>query len=206
MYDYEFNFPAGYDPNLSEDANDYYFCETTFNKYITIIESCVFHVKGPLTGTTLILEKWQRDIVAALFCLLHKETGKRRYGEAFIYVPRKNGKSMFCSALVVAYLILDSEKGKQVVSVAGSSDQASLIYKPIRISLLNEKSPLKDPSNTNPNRRFKVLGNPRKIISENELNEYLPLTADGDRNHGLNVSLSVMDEIHTWKQKQGASL
>jgi len=206
MYDYEFNFPAGYDPNLSEDADDYYFCETTFNKYITIIESCVFHVKGPLTGTTLILEKWQRDIVAALFCLLHKETGKRRYGEAFIYVPRKNGKSMFCSALVVAYLILDSEKGKQVVSVAGSSDQASLIYKPIRISLLNEKSPLKDPSNTNPNRRFKVLGNPRKIISENELNEYLPLTADGDRNHGLNVSLSVMDEIHTWKQKQGASL
>jgi phage terminase large subunit-like protein len=34
----------------------------------------------------------------------------------------------------------------------------------------------------------------------------MPLTADGDTNHGLNVSLSVMDEMHTWKQKQGALL
>ena len=71
---------------------------------------------------------------------------------------------------------------------------------------MNESSPINSPNNTNPNCKFKVLANPRKIISANELNEYIPLTADGDRNHGLNVSLSVMDEIHTWKQKQGAAL
>jgi len=205
-YGYDFDFSRGYDPGNASDAQDYYFDEKIYNNYVQIIQTCVFHVKGDLTGQPLILEKWQRDIVAALFGLIHKETGRRRYSEGLLYVPRKNGKSMLCSALVIANLILDKEKGKQIVSVAGSSDQASLIYKPIRISLMNEKSPINDPDNKNPNCRFKVLANPKKIISSNELNEYIPLTADGDRNHGLNVSLSIMDEIHSWKQKQGAHL
>jgi phage terminase large subunit-like protein len=193
-------------PSNCKDKDDYYFDEKEFNKYVTTIETCVYHVKGPLTGTPLILEKWQKDILAALFGLKHKETGKRRYSEAKIYVPRKNGKSMLCSGIVTAYMIVDQEKGKQVVSVAGSSDQAALIYKPISLSLKNSKSPLNSPKNKNPNWKFKVYANPKKIVSANELNEYLPLTADAETNHGLNVSLSVMDEIHSWKQKQGAAL
>ena len=205
-YGFDFNFPYGYDPGDASDAEDYYFCRDTYNKYIQVIESCVFHIKGPLAGKPLLLEDWQKSIVAALFGLLHKETHKRRYSESFIYVPRKNGKSLLSSALIIAYLIVDKEKGKEVVSVAGSADQASLIYKPIRISLKNESSPLNQPSNKNPNCRFKVLGNPRKIISANELNTYVPLTADASTQHGLNVSFSVMDEAHSWKAKQGAEL
>jgi len=205
-YGYKFNFPCGYDPGISKVATDYYFCQKTFDDYINVIQSCVYHVKGPLTGQTLILSPWQRDVVAAIFCLLHKVTGRRRYREAFIYLPRKNGKSMFCSALVIAYLVLDPEQGKQVISAAGSADQASLIYKPIRVSLFNKNNPLNSRENVDPNRRFKVLASPRRIISENELNEYFPITADGERNHGLNASFSVMDELHVWKEKQGLEL
>lgn len=205
-YGYDFNFPRNYHPGNTANADDYYFCQETFDNYIAIIESCVFHIKGQLQGQNLILNKWQRDIVAALFCLKHKKTHSRRYSEAFIYVPRKNGKSMLCSAFTIAYLILDPEKGKEAVSVASSSDQAALIYKPIRLSLNNSSSPINSKANKNPNNRFKVLASPRKIISENELNTYMPLTADGETNHGLNVSFSVMDEMHTWKQKQGQAL
>jgi len=161
-YEYDFNFPREYSPEMTADAQDYYFCSETFEKYIQVIETCVFHIKGPLTGQTLKLNQWQRDIVAAIFCLLHKETGCRRYSEAFLYVPRKNGKSMFCSALVIAYLVIDGEKGKQVVSVAGSADQASLIYKPIRVSLKEKSSPLNDPNNKNDNCRFRGTGQSSK--------------------------------------------
>ena len=201
MYDYKFNFPNNYDPSATANADDYYFCQKTFDNYVTIIESCIFHDKGPLTGTPLILSQWQKDIIAALFCLKHKETDKRRYNETFIYVPRKNGKSLFCSAMIGAYLILDEEKGKEVVSVAASEKQASLIYDPLRKSLRNTSNPLNSPKNTNPDCVFKVLANPKLIISENELNKYRPITADGGKNHGLNVSLSVMDELHAWPIK-----
>jgi len=88
-YGYPFDFPRGYDPGDSADADQYYFCEKTFNNYVEIIQTCVYHIKGDLTGQNLILEKWQLDIVAALFGLLHKETGCRRYTEAFVYVPRR---------------------------------------------------------------------------------------------------------------------
>lgn len=197
----KFNFPRGYDPNNSKFANDYYFCETTYNAYIDVIESCVFHTKGELQGQPLILSDWQKEIIGALFATLHKTTKKRRYKEAFIYVPRKNGKSLFCSALVIAYLLLDTEKGKEVVSVASAQDQASLIYEPIRHSLRDSKSPVYQLDD--PNFKFKVYSNPRKIVSENELNIYKPLTADGETNHGLNISFSIMDELHAWSERSG---
>ena len=97
-YGYDFDFPREYHPARTKDADKYYFCEKTFKTYVQIIQTCVFHIKGSLTGQPLILEKWQLDIIAAIFGLLHKETNQRRYSEVFLYVPRKNGKSMLCSA------------------------------------------------------------------------------------------------------------
>lgn len=205
-YGYQFNFPRGYDPAKTPDADKYYFDSDLFEKYVTVIESCVFHQRGKMSGQNLKLEPWQKDIIAALFCLKHKDTHKRRYKEGFVYIPRKNGKSMLCSAIACAYLLLDEEHGKQVVSAAGSRDQASLIHGPLKFSIMNEKSPLQDPSNTNPNIRFKCYGPTKKIISENELNEYFPITADAGKQHGLNVSLAILDEIHTWPLQQGTDL
>lgn len=205
-YGYKFDFPCGYDPAKAEDAQEYYFDHDAFNKMVQVIEGCVFHNKGKLAGTNLKLEKWQKDIVAALFCIKHNDSGKRRYKEGFIYVPRKNGKSMLCSALALAYLLLDPELGKQVVSAAGSRDQASLIHGPLKFSIMNDKSPLQDPDNTNPNHRFKCYGPTKRIVSENEVNEYFPITADAGKQHGLNVSLAILDEIHTWPLQQGMEL
>lgn len=205
-YGYNFSFPSGYDPAQTQDADKYYFDKEEFDKYVAVIESCIFHNKGELAGQNLKLEKWQKDIVAAVFCLKHKHTDKRRYKEAWIYVPRKNGKSMLCSALAGAYLLLDGEKGKQVVSAAGSRDQASFIHGPLKFSIMNENSPLQDPSNTNPNIRFRCYGPTKRIVSENELNEYFPVTADAGKQHGLNVSFAVLDELHTWPLQQGMDL
>ena len=160
-YGYDFSFPDGYDPGNSKKAKDYYFCKETFDNYVTTIQCCVFHVKGDLSGTNLILEKWQLDIVAAIFCLLHKKTGRRRYREAFIYVPRKNGKSLLCSGFVISYLVLDDEMGKQVVSAATNEDQASLIYYPVRMSLKNPENPLNSIDNQDPSLRFNVRSYPR---------------------------------------------
>lgn len=200
-YSYDFGFPRNYSPEDHKKASDFFFCETTFKAYVNVIESCIYHIKGDLQGTPLKLAKWQKDIVAAVFCILHKKTKQRRYKECFIYIPRKNGKSLFCSALVLAYLILDKEKGKEIISVAAAQDQASLIYTPIVLSLGDKNSPLKGIDDAN--LRFKVYSNPKSIISENKLHIYKPITADGDTNHGLNVSFSVMDELHAWSQRSG---
>lgn len=205
-YGYDFNFPRGYDPGLSKDADQYYFCEDTFYKYIQIIESCCFHYKGDLTGTPLILEKFQRDFIAALFCLKNKDTHHRRYTKALLYIPRKNGKSLLIAALMLAYMIIDTERGKEVISAAGSRDQAKLVYNPVKYSIKHPDSPLNSPYNANPSTKFKIYANPAKIISENEETEYNPITADADRQHGLNPSFACCDELHTWSLTKGLDL
>ena len=206
-YGYDFQFPCGYHPGNSDDADQYYFCEETLNNYVEIIESCCFHNKGKgFVGRPLILEKFQKDFIAALFCLKHKETGRRRYNKAMLYIPRKNGKSLLISALILAYLILDEEEGKEVVSAAGSRDQASLVFKPLKYSLKHADSPLNSPYNENPSNQFKIYATPAKVISADEVNEYFPITADADKQHGLNISFGVCDELHTWPLLKGSDL
>ena len=110
------------------------------------------------------------------------------------------------AGIILAYFILDDEKGKQAVSAAGSRDQASLIHAPLEFSVKTPNSPLQSCDNTNPSTRFKCYSAPKKIISEDTLNEYFPITADAGKQHGLNVSFGVLDEIHTWPLSAGASL
>lgn len=51
------------------------------------------HVTGPLTGELIRLEPFQIFALVNLFALLVRETGLRKYREAFILLPRGNAKS-----------------------------------------------------------------------------------------------------------------
>ena len=67
---------------------------------IGIIEKTFVHQKGedmqgrPLRGRPFLLEPWQKFIVYNLLGFCHKGTILRRFKEAFIMVPRKNGKAL----------------------------------------------------------------------------------------------------------------
>ena len=67
---------------------------------IGIIEKTFVHQKGedmqgrPLRGRPFLLEPWQKFIVYNLLGFYHKDTEIRRFKEAFIMVPRKNGKAL----------------------------------------------------------------------------------------------------------------
>src|SRR5690625_86920 len=67
---------------------------------IQIIEKTFVHDKGerldgtPLRGQPFILEPWQKFIIYNLLGFFHKGTIMRRFKEAFIFLPRKNGKAL----------------------------------------------------------------------------------------------------------------
>ena len=72
---------------------------------IRIIERTIKHNQGekldgtPLKGTPLILEPWQVFVVVNLLCFYKAGTNERRFKEAFVYVPRKNGKTLLIAGL-----------------------------------------------------------------------------------------------------------
>ena len=95
-----------------------------------IVERIMVHKQGqtldgtPLTNTPLRLLPWQVFIIYNLLGFYYKGRRERRYKEAFIYVPRKNGKTLFAAALAFGIALLERRSGVTIYIVAASLKQA----------------------------------------------------------------------------------
>lgn len=86
------------------------------------------HVKGQWAGKPFILSPWQVFFTLTLFGWLHRDTGFRRFREAFLLVPRKNGKTYWAAALGLYCLLADGEKGAEIYCGANSKNQAMYVF------------------------------------------------------------------------------
>lgn len=108
---------------------------------IGIIERLIVHRQGetiegePLTNEPLILQPWQVFIVYNLLGFFIKGTNERRYKEAFIFIPRKNGKSMFAAALAFGISLLERRSGSRIYVVAAALKQACEAFDDILYTL-----------------------------------------------------------------------
>jgi len=98
---------------------------------------CVFaelmpHVKGEWSGTTLTLENWQCFLLANLFGWENKKTGFRRFRRAFVFLPRKNGKTTLAAIIGLGMLTIEAEPGAEIYCGATSEDQANEVFRPAK--------------------------------------------------------------------------
>jgi len=163
-----------------------------FNKklglmYVTIIQQ-LKHYKGSKAGEQIVLEEWQKKVIAILFGWQRKkDDGRwvRRFRTAFIFMPRKNGKTIFGSACAIADMIVREEQGGEVAFFATKRDQAKLAYNPAKYMLLSHPD-LKKHTNES-------YGRLKFNRSDTEL---YTLGRDSDTLDGLNVSFGLADEHH----------
>lgn len=90
------------------------------------------HVKGKWAGTPLKLEPWQSFIFVNLFGFEHIGNGLRRFRRAFVFVPRKNGKTACAAPLGLGMLTIEAEPGAEVYCGATSEDQANEVFRPAK--------------------------------------------------------------------------
>ncbi|SEM40860.1 Phage terminase-like protein, large subunit, contains N-terminal HTH domain [Sphingomonas gellani] len=91
------------------------------------------YLEGPLAAKKLKLklEPWQVWILTALFGLVDAQ-GHRKHREAFIFIPRKNGKSTFAAVIALYMLVADYEQRAQVYIGATALKQADYCFQPCR--------------------------------------------------------------------------
>jgi phage terminase large subunit-like protein len=166
---------------------EYYFDFRAARNAVRFFEREIYHIKGPLAGTTLKLERWQRRIVRRVYGWKCRDDNTRKYRTVFIFVPRKNGKSSFAVGFALYGLLADGEAGAEVVSAARDREQASLIFD--HASLTVEQNP----------RLKKFCSVYKKSITTqlNGLGKYTVLSSDVMKQHGLNPSTVIFDELHT---------
>lgn len=112
---------------------------------ITIIEGCFVHRQGesiegePLLGKPFILQPWQIFIIYNLLGFWYRGTEERRFKEALIFVPRKNGKTSFIASLCWAVSIIQRKSGSKVYVIAAALKQALESFNFILFSLQYKK-------------------------------------------------------------------
>lgn len=166
---------------------------------IQVIEKTFVHDRGerldgtPLRGAPFLLEPWQKFIIYNLLSFFHKGTKMRRYKEAFIFLPRKNGKTRFVAALSWALALLERRSGSTIYIVAAALRQAiqSFDYINFNVREMGEAD------------NFKILDNNQEHSISGEFGDgslhIEALAANPDKQDSLLCNIAIADEIHAYK-------
>jgi phage terminase large subunit-like protein len=160
------------------------------NHAVEFVENFCKHSKGKMGGKPFLLELWQKAMTAALFGFIHKIDAVRKYREFILIVARKNGKSAWGSAIALYMLVADGEPGPEIVSAATKKDQAKIIWSEAKRMV--KKSPVLS-------KRIRTLV--AEMISDFNDGSFKPLSSDSNTLDGLNVHLSLIDELHAIEDK-----
>jgi phage terminase large subunit-like protein len=163
---------------------------------VRFFESYLRHTKGRFAGTPFLLKPWQAQIVRDIFGTVDGE-GCRQYRMAYIETPRKNGKSELAAGIALKLLLADGEPGAEIYSAAADRNQAAIVFK-VAASMVRRSPALR--------RRCRILDSARTIVAPRTDSVYRVLSADGPRQHGLNPSGVIFDELHTQKELGDGSL
>jgi len=137
------------------------------------------------------LSAQQRWLYESIFEL--DECGLFRYREVWIFIPRKNAKSMLGSG-IGNYFLTKGKPGDRIYYAAKDSEQARICYdEAVRNILQSEElseviRPLKNES----------MNTEKDILMK-------PLAASVKGAHGLAPYISIADELHTWDSATGTS-
>jgi phage terminase large subunit-like protein len=145
------------------------------------------HVEGEWAGRPFLLQPWQQFVVGSLFGWLRTD-GRRRFREAYVEIPRKNGKSTLAAGLALLLAFFDDEQAAHVYCAATKKDQAKIVWGLAR-DMVQRTQALR--------RRIDVRVNGLSILAAGQKLE--PLGKDADSMDGLNVHGGILDELHAHK-------
>lgn len=175
---------------------------------IMLIQKLIVHKQGetlegqPLMNKPLVLQPFQMFIVYNLVGWYWKGSNIRRTNEAFIYIPRKNGKTLFVAGLAFALGILERKSGARIYISAAALKQAMEAFDDILYSV----------------RYYGIDQEEGTVIHDNNMEHSIELNfydADGrtsgslridamaanpDAQDSFNCNIAICDEIHAFKK------
>lgn len=171
------------------EQGKFFFNAKKANKAIRFIESFCHHCEG--RSDLLILELWQKAIVSVIFGIVEKD-GMRVFREVVIIMMRKQGKTLFASAIIAYMAYLDGEYGAKVYCLAPKLEQANIVYDNF-YQMIGKEPELAS-----------MTKKRRSDIYISEFNTSIkPIAFNAKKSDGFNPHLVVCDEIASWQGDAG---
>lgn len=183
------------------ERDDLDFRSDQFDFVIDLIEGTIHHVQGEdkngvsFKGTPMLLTDWQKFVCVNLFGFFRKGTDIRRFNEALIFLPRKQGKTSFSAALAEAKSILDRGSGAKTYIVANSVKQTMESFG----FLVDNVETLRGDVN-----KLRIRDNNQEhsitIDFGGGTAEMYAIANQEDKLDSLNCNCLILDELHSWKR------
>lgn len=171
------------------ESNEYFFDAEKAEKAIEYIENFCHHSKG--RNDLITLELWQKAAVSAMFGIVDKN-GVRIFREVFIVIARKNGKSLFASAIISYMAYIEDEYGQEIYCLAPKLEQANLVYDGFYQMIQLEPE------------LAELAKKRRSDIYISESNTVIkPIAFNAKKSDGFNPQLVVCDELAAWQGDAG---
>ena len=166
------------------EKQEYYFSAKEANRAIKFIENFCHHSQG--RSDLLKLELWQKAIVSTIFGIVDEEK-TRIFREIFIVIGRKNGKSLFASAIIAYMAYLEPEYGQEIYCLAPKLEQAAKVYDGF-YQMVKADEELAE-----------LAKKRRSDIYIEESNTIIkPIAFNAKKSDGFNPQLVVCDEMAAW--------
>lgn len=166
-------------------------------KVISFIERKCVHTQARWAGKPFRLFPWQKGILVELFEVVwdaERERHARRYHEALIGTPKKNGKSDWLAAVGLYLLTEDGEPSPVIAAAAANEISANLVFNPIRTMV--ERS---DGATESHALELTCDAFDKQIFLRGVPNaEIRRVPASPQSVEGLNLHANLMDEWHEW--------
>lgn len=153
---------------------------------------------GDDAGKNFILRPWQKAFLADVLGPLRPD-GKRAVRRAIFSCPRKQGKSEIAAAIILLFLIgPESELNGEIYSAANDRQQAAIVFNACKRFI--EASPgLK--------KYLRIVDSTKTIfVSRSGIkaagSKFRALSSDAGRQHGLNPTLVIVDELAQAKSRE----
>lgn len=167
----------------------FYFSAKKANKAIKFVECFCHHCEG--REDLLKLELWQKAALSLMFGIVD-EDGVRIFREVFVVIGRKNGKTLFASAIIAYMAYLDGEYGAKIYCLAPKLEQANIVYDNF-YQMIKKEPELGD-----------LAKKRRSDIYIEETNTAIkPLAFNAKKSDGFNPQLVVNDEVASWRGDAG---
>lgn len=181
---------------------------------IGVIEKTFKHRQGqkldgtPLRGKPFLLEAWEKFCVYGMLIFYIKGTKERLVKEAFIFIPRKNGKTIFVSALAWALGILERKSGAKVYVVGAALKQAmetfdNWTYNVERVLYGSRKAAQADGWRILDNNMEHSVGNSDLAGGSLDL---IALASNPDAQDSFNCNIVIADELHAYKSPKNYNI
>ena len=174
---------------------------------ISIIESSFRHRQGekldgtPLRNTPFLLEPWQKYVIYGMLVFWYPGTNERVVKEAFIFIPRKNGKTILVSALAWALSILQRASGSVVYVVGAALKQAmetfeNWDYNLEHVQYPDKRAAMADGWEIHDNNMEHAISHADLAGGSVSLNA---LASNPDGQDSFNCNIVIADEVHAYK-------